>query len=300
MPVSTSEESDSSTLQDIDAQSSTQRTNIQNEDDEDTVDDAAIVMIPPSPGTGFIDNIPVLKPTLSTSEKLDLAKPLFLPFMIPLFVVYFAEVRQPFFSCWHVAILMGFFFRNCWRVGNYVTLNSTPSILEYHLHCFIPCLTRKIIHCWLASSRSSVTVSAVSYDLSLNQCRTSSWLGHLAFICQIIPFGSLYIRWMISSFANLRVVNAYTDFAILLQWSLLDFRFLLPLKQRHLPRPAFAAAAHSLTINTSVYSPSSRYFRIYSANLHLDLRTSICNRSLCCSDSVGRLIWWDGLCECLP
>lgn len=99
MPVSTSEESDSSTLQDIDAQSSTQRTNIQNEDDEDTVDDAAIVMIPPSPGTGFIDNIPVLKPTLSTSEKLDLAKPLFLPFMIPLFVVYFAEVRQPFFSC---------------------------------------------------------------------------------------------------------------------------------------------------------------------------------------------------------
>lgn len=111
MPVSTSEESDSNTLQDIDAQSSTQRTNIQHDDDdEDTVDDAAIVMIPPSPGTGFIDNIPVLKPTLSTSEKLDLAKPLFLPFMIPLFVVYFAEVRHFFLTCCHIN---GLFLSKC-------------------------------------------------------------------------------------------------------------------------------------------------------------------------------------------
>lgn len=36
--------------------------------------------------------VSLTKPRLSTKQKLEIATPLFLPFMIPLFVVYFAEV----------------------------------------------------------------------------------------------------------------------------------------------------------------------------------------------------------------
>lgn len=38
--------------------------------------------------------VSLTKPRLSTKQKLEIARPLFLPFMIPLFVVFFAEVRQ--------------------------------------------------------------------------------------------------------------------------------------------------------------------------------------------------------------
>ena len=38
--------------------------------------------------------VSLTKPRLSTRQKLEIAKPLFLPFMIPLFVVYFAEVSR--------------------------------------------------------------------------------------------------------------------------------------------------------------------------------------------------------------
>jgi hypothetical protein len=48
--------------------------------------------LPSQPGIGALHPLPVLKARLATSEKLAVAKPLFLPFMIPLFVVYFAEV----------------------------------------------------------------------------------------------------------------------------------------------------------------------------------------------------------------
>lgn len=79
--------------------------NDDNDEREDTVDDAAVILMPNSPSTGFIDNIPVLKPSLSTKEKLDLAKPLFMPFMIPLFVVYFAEVSASLYSPAHIILL---------------------------------------------------------------------------------------------------------------------------------------------------------------------------------------------------
>lgn len=54
--------------------------------DDDEVDDTA----PVSPGI-MPESMALTKPRLSPSEKLKLARPLFLPFMIPLFVVYFAE-----------------------------------------------------------------------------------------------------------------------------------------------------------------------------------------------------------------
>lgn len=91
MPVSTSEETNdnpsSQRAQQLHARNDT-------DDDDDNVDDTATIMLPPTPGTGTIDNLPVLKSTLSTREKLKVARPLVLPFMLPLFVVYFAEVKS--------------------------------------------------------------------------------------------------------------------------------------------------------------------------------------------------------------
>ena len=39
------------------------------------------------------------KPRLTTKQKIEIAKPLFLPFMVPLFVVYFAEVSPRQIRC---------------------------------------------------------------------------------------------------------------------------------------------------------------------------------------------------------
>jgi hypothetical protein len=69
------------------------------EEDDDNVDDTATIMLPSTPGTGILDNIsPVVKPNLSARDKMEIAKPLFWPFMIPLFVVYFAEVSKIIYS----------------------------------------------------------------------------------------------------------------------------------------------------------------------------------------------------------
>jgi len=65
------------------------------DDDEDIVNDTATIMLPQTPGTGAFDTaIPILKPNLSSKEKMEIAKHLIWPFMIPLFVVYFAEVSK--------------------------------------------------------------------------------------------------------------------------------------------------------------------------------------------------------------
>lgn len=92
MSVSTSEDDNEITTSQT---SNRPSTIVHEEEEDDNVDDTATIMLPPTPGTGMLDNIsPVLKPNLSTKEKMEIAKPLFWPFMMPLFVVYFAEVRR--------------------------------------------------------------------------------------------------------------------------------------------------------------------------------------------------------------
>lgn len=92
MPISTTE--DEATMEPSQPNSRTAAR--EQDEDEDTVDDTATVLMPASPGAGLLDNHAILKPSLSTREKMELARPLLMPFMIPLFVVYFAEVSRIF------------------------------------------------------------------------------------------------------------------------------------------------------------------------------------------------------------
>lgn len=94
MPVSTREEEQDEGQQNQSSNRSQHQTEIETEDGEpDNVDDTATLILPSTPGTGTLDTlVPVSKPKLSTKQKLKIAKPLLWSFMIPLFIVYFAEV----------------------------------------------------------------------------------------------------------------------------------------------------------------------------------------------------------------
>ena len=68
---------------------------VDQDEDDDLVDEHAPVRTPNAFQhlTPFASSqAAITKQSLSTQQKMALARPLFLPFMIPLFVVYFAEV----------------------------------------------------------------------------------------------------------------------------------------------------------------------------------------------------------------
>lgn len=69
---------------------------------EEAADDTAPLIARSQDREEFVGNIDTaVKPQFSSKEKLDLALPLFLPFMVPLFVVYFAEVSRYFTKAIH-------------------------------------------------------------------------------------------------------------------------------------------------------------------------------------------------------
>lgn len=69
---------------------------VDQDEEDDLVDEHAPVQTPDAsrhlvPASS--SKASITKQSLTTQQKLALARPLFLPFMIPLFVVYLAEVR---------------------------------------------------------------------------------------------------------------------------------------------------------------------------------------------------------------
>ena len=69
---------------------------VDQDEDDDLVDEHAPVQTPNASqhlAPFASSQAAITKQSLSTQQKMALARPLFLPFMIPLFVVYFAEVR---------------------------------------------------------------------------------------------------------------------------------------------------------------------------------------------------------------
>lgn len=61
------------------------------DEEESDIDDASRPVIVSAP---VLEAASIVKPALSMQQKLRIAQPLILPFMLPLFVVYFAEVRR--------------------------------------------------------------------------------------------------------------------------------------------------------------------------------------------------------------
>lgn len=87
------------------------------EAESDEVDDIEPTVTTP-------EALSIAKPSLSTAQKLELARPLFWKFMIPLFVVYFAEVGLRLQTCPKVQCI----------IDSQDWLYSTPSILESRQH----------------------------------------------------------------------------------------------------------------------------------------------------------------------
>lgn len=154
MPISTREEEQEDNIENRSFQSEHQPnySRISQHEEEqimnnDNLDDTATRLLPSAPGISTLDTliVPISKSTLSTKQKLEIAKPLFWNFMLPLFVVYFAEVslnngvKQQSYSQ---------------SSPNLCPSLSILSIRAFHLLYFILFLIRTNTRYWALSSRN--------------------------------------------------------------------------------------------------------------------------------------------------